>query len=74
MKLDRLRQIQQQNSFDILCQKLQSLQMELDEDSMAALHKLTQVLGLSAQQSTNLEVLQHAIDYIYELTKMLKNY
>lgn len=48
--------------------------MELDEDSMAALHKLTQVLGLSAQQSTNLEVLQHAIDYIYELTKMLKNY
>lgn len=65
--------IQQQMSFDVLCQQLQSLQVELDEDSTAALHKLTQVLGLSTQQSSNLEVLQYAIDYIYELTTMLKN-
>lgn len=62
--------IQQQNSFDVLCQQLQLLQMDLDEDSMAALRKLSQLLGLN--QSSNLEVLQHAIDYIYELSKMLK--
>lgn len=46
--------------------------MDLDEDSMAALRKLSQILGLPVHQSSNLEVLQHAIDYIYELSKMLK--